>query len=243
MDAQALHEWACSLAGDYLPEGWQHVSSSPYTRVAVNADMGLYFKEFLPRSPAEKFKGWLRGSRATRARNNGDALAQAGFGAPQNVFWGRLPGGGEYLYTRRAAGQTVTQWLRDTRGPEALAQRRALLRALGIFIGRLHATGFVHGDLRPGNVLAHAHDGRFSFTLLDNERTRRLRPPPGRMLQRNLMQLNMLKHGTLGCTDRMRFFRAWHSQMRELDDTEGKIIAAESYRWAMRRLRDKGYRR
>jgi serine/threonine protein kinase len=126
------------------------------------------------------------------------------------------------------------------RSGEQLQQRRQLLRALGTFIGRVHATGFIHGDLRPGNVLAVLEQGRFRFTLIDNERNVQKVPPPGKMLLRNLMQLNMLLPADISRSDRMRFFTAWRRQMRYLSPLEAKILGAEAYLWAMRRLREKG---
>lgn len=246
-DPAQLGQWALELSQDYLPEGWRRVASSAFSKVAFHEGMQLYYKEYLPRSPAERLKAVLRGSRATRARRNAERLAFSGFDAPASIYWGTLPGGCEYLYTRAAPGQPVTDWLRDTRAGGESARvteqrqlRRQLLEELGVFIGRLHATGFAHGDLRPGNVVAAHIDGRFRFTLVDNERLHHARPAPGRKLLRNLMQLNMLPPAQLGRTDRMRFFTAWRRQMRELAPIEAKIIAAEAWLWAMRRLREKG---
>jgi hypothetical protein len=34
----------------------------------------------------------------------------------------------------------------------------------------------------------------------------------------------------------MRFFSAWRQQMAALSPLEAKILGAEAYRWAMRRL-------
>ena len=226
-----------------MPTGWERVHSSAFARVAVNRELQLYYKEFLPRSPAESLKALLRGSRATRARINGDALLLAGIDAPVNICWGKLPGGREYLFTAAAPGQGITQWLRHTlveRTGEPLQRRRQLLWALGTFIGRVHATGFIHGDLRPGNVLAALQQGRFHFTLIDNERNVQKVPPPGKMLLRNLMQLNMLPLADISRTDRMRFFMAWRRQMRDLSALEAKILGAQAYHWALRRLSDKG---
>lgn len=217
--------------------------SSAFTRVAYNPSRALYYKEFLRRSPAESMKALLRGSRATRARRNGEALLYAGISAPANVAWGRLPGGREYLFTAAADGEGVDRWLCDTlqqRSGEQLQMRRQLLRELGVFIGRLHATGFTHGDLRPGNVLASFRGDRFHFTLIDNESNRRRVPPPGKLLLKNLMQLNMLTPADLSRSDRMRFFGAWRRQMRELSPLEAGILGAEAYRWAMHRLQAKG---
>jgi len=238
-----LHHWAERLAQGRLPSDWELVNSSAYARVAYNPQRQLYYKEFLPRSPAESLKALVRGSRATRARNNGNALLQAGIDAPANIAWGKLPGRREYLFMQAAPGQGITQWLRVTlvkRGAEQLLLRRQLLRELGTFIGRVHAAGFIHGDLRPGNVLAVMKQQRFRFTLIDNERNVQKIPPPGKMLLRNLMQLNMLLPSDISRSDRMRFFTAWRRQMREWSPLEAKILGAEAYLWAIRRLRDKG---
>ena len=226
-----------------MPAGWELVNSSAFARVAVNHHLQLYYKEFLPRSPIESLKALVRGSRAERARKNGAALLYAGIEAPANIFWGKLPGGRQYLYTAAAPGEGITQWLRHTlteRSGEQLQRRRQLLVALGTFIGRVHATGFIHGDLRPGNVLACLQHESFRFTLIDNESNVQKVPPPGKMLLRNLMQLNMLLPSDISRTDRMRFFRAWRRQMRDLSPLEAKILGAEAFHWAMRRLYDKG---
>ncbi|MEZ5568369.1 MAG: lipopolysaccharide kinase InaA family protein [Halioglobus sp.] len=239
IDQVELHALAVQLSQGYLPAGWQPVASSAHTRVASNLDRQLYYKEFLRRSPAEAFKALLRGSRATRARRNADALLLAGIEAPQSVHWGKLPGGTEYLFSVSLPGRRIDHWLGGgQRHNDAtdLATRRALLASLGTFIGRLHATGFIHGDLRPGNVLAERHGDRFRFALLDNERNQRRSPPPGRMLLRNLMQLNMLPCQVLGKTDRMRFFTAWRAHMLEYSAPEARVMATEAYAWAMRRL-------
>lgn len=243
-DEQArLHELALKLAANELPPGWELVQSSNFARVACNREQQIFYKEFLPRSPWEKIKALVRGSRAGRARRHNDALLQAGINAPANLAWGKLPGGSKYLFNEAAAGDDVTTWLTSVlieRSGEALAQRRQLLKILGKFVGRVHATGFIHGDLRPGNILAEYKGGRFLFTLIDNERTVQKLPPPGRMLLRNLMQLNMLPPGVLSRADRMRFFVAWRRQMRDLDSIEAKLLATQAYQWAMQRMYDKG---
>jgi len=242
-DQAALHEIAVQLAREELPEGWQLVASSPYARVAQQRNESLYYKEFLPRSPLEQIKGLLRGSRAKRARRNSEALLRSGFSAPDNLAWGRLPNGREYLMTRAVPGESITQWLRhglSGRDAATLLLRRSLLQELGTFIGRLHATGYIHGDLRPSNVLANFKGGQFRFALIDNERNILRRPPPGKLLLKNLMQLNMLLPGDLTRSDRWRFFLAWRQQHLELGHREARLLAVEAYRWAMRRLSAKG---
>ena len=219
------------------------MGSSVNARVAVATADSIYYKEFLPRSPVEKLKALLKGSRAQRARRHNDALREAGFNAPVNIAWGKLPGGREYLFSSAVEGRGITNWVREeltAREGDSLRQRRVLLSMLGTFIGQLHAAGFIHGDLRTSNVLAAQHDDTFHFALIDNERNVHSKPAAGRSLMRNLMQLNMLPASDISNTDRMRFFRQWRRQMPDYSDTEAKLLAVESYRWAMRRLRKKG---
>lgn len=229
-------------AGD-LAQEWQIVNSSKFACVLFSCEQQVYYKEFLPRSWLDRLKTLIKGSRATRARLNSDILNQAGVKAPANVAWGKLTQGREYLVAESVPGEGITTWLRDRltcRSGEELQLRRQLLRELGAFIGHFHSLGFIHGDLRPNNILAAYEGGHFQFSLIDNERTTRGHPPPGRMLMRNLMQLNMSLPGDLTGSDRWRFFLAWHSEMHTLSRVEAKILAKESYRWAMKRLTYKG---
>lgn len=226
-----------------LPEGWQLVGSSAYARVAVDASAGVFYKEFLPRSPLESIKALFKGSRCTRARLQNEALRNQGFDTPVNLAWGALPGGREYLFSTAVPGAGVTTWLREklvSREGESLRLRRQLLRQLGDFIGRFHAAGFTHGDLRTSNVLADQEGDSFRFYLIDNERNRQDTPAAGREVLRNLMQLNMQHPGDISQRDRMRFFRCWRQQMSHLNEAEAKLLARESYRWAYKRLLKKG---
>ena len=243
LSSEAWHQCAVLLADQQLPDGWQVVASSGFANVAHNTEQQVFYKEFLSRSPMESIKALIRGSRGTRARINSEALLMAGFNAPQNLAWGQLPGTREYLFTRAIHGEGVSSWLVTTlskQSPAALQERRKFLRELGVFVGRLHATGFIHGDLRTSNILAHRGIDRFEFSLIDNERNVQYRPAPGKLLLKNLMQLNMHTPEELTRADRLLFFRAWHSQMRELSPLEAKLIATESFHWAMKRLRAKG---
>lgn len=242
-DIESLQALAPELASQHLPAGWAMVGSSVNARVAVQAEMGIYYKEFLPRGPLETLKATVRGSRATRALSNNDALTEAGFNAPANLAWGKLSGNREYLFSSAVAGKSVTDWLRQElsgRPGEALKRRRTMLYSLGTFIGRLHRAGFIHGDLRTSNVLASLEHDQFHFALIDNERNQRKTPPPGRGMLRNLMQLNMLLPAELSKSDRMRFFSNWRREMPELSEAEARLLGLEAYHWAMRRLGAKG---
>ncbi|MEP6389781.1 MAG: lipopolysaccharide kinase InaA family protein [Halioglobus sp.] len=234
-----LAEVALDLSSGGQPACWEIVNSSGYTHVAYNPTLNLYYKEFFSRSPLEQLKALVRGSRGTRARLNSDKLVAAGFPAPTNVAWGSLPGSSEYLFTQGAQGKGVSTWLKNSVGGATkaeLVQKRQLLSQLGSFIGHLHARGFIHGDLRASNIIANLSGSQFSFTLIDNERTTSHRSAPGKLILKNIMQLNMLLPVDITITDRWRFFNAWSDAMESYNVLEARVLGLEAYHWAMRRL-------
>ena len=155
------------------------------------------------------------GRRALRAFRMGRALTLAGFGAPEALLIGRR--GGEGVLVTRDAGVPP---LLDALAGAGRAGKRRLLDVLGTAVGRLHAAGFVHGDLVPSNVLASA-DG---VVFLDHERTRR-----GRLLvwwgaRRNLVQLGRFVVRGVSLADRVRVLRAY-AAARGLSDRGRRRLA------------------
>jgi hypothetical protein len=148
------------------------------------------------------------GRRALRAFRMAGALVRADFGAPAPLVVGVRADEG-LLVTREVAGTALATALAALPG-EARRRKRALLAALGNEVARLHAAGFVHGDLVPPNLLL-AGD---RFVFLDNDRTRRL---PGAIgARRNLVQLGRFVVPGVGLTDRVRVLRAY-ADARGLD--------------------------
>ena len=142
--------------------------------------------------------GW----RATRAFRMGEALRAAGLGAPRAVVAARRAGAG-LLVTRDAGGEELAAAVAGRRA--APRAKRALLRALGVEVARLHRAGFVHGDLVPPNVRVVA-DG---FVFLDNDRTRRSRLLVRLVGRRNLVQLGRFVVPGVTLTDRARVLAAY----------------------------------
>ena len=140
--------------------------------------------------------------RAWRAFRMGEALGAAGFRAPETVL----------VASRGGAGLLVT---RDVGGEELLAAaarlgaekapKRRLLRRLGAEVARLHAAGFVHGDLVPTNVRVCGD----AFVFLDNDRTRRSALLVALTARRNLVQLGRFVVPRLTATDRARVLVAY----------------------------------
>jgi len=142
------------------------------------------------------------GFRATRAFRMGGALEDAGFGVPVVVLLARRGRAG-ILVTEDTGGTGLAAAVERLAGDRTA--RRALLRALGREIARLHTAGFVHGDLVPSNVQQRADE----FVLLDHDRTRR-----GRWLvwltgRRNLVQLGRFVIPGVTLTDRVRVLTAY----------------------------------
>jgi Lipopolysaccharide kinase (Kdo/WaaP) family len=206
------------------------VPCSGDSRVAYNPEDRIYFKEYIGRSPAKSLTAQFRGSRADRAEKAAEVLHYYGIDTPETVYRGKLSNGHDYIFTKEALGHSLLKWLRDleTSKKDSDTLRRELLRSAGKFIGRFHATGFVHGNLDPGKIIARQVNATFQFTMIAHEDTKRLEPPPGRKILANLIEVGAVPDQTLRGADRLRFFLAWRKQMRHLSPAESKIIAREA---------------
>lgn len=195
---------------------------------------GYFHKTFLPRNWFEPVKEFFLGSRAERALR-GDLLLQAnGFAAAGIVVVGRK-GPCNFIVSRAVPHPLkLRQYFQETslllKAPATLAQRQKIIRQLGRLIGKMHARGISHGDLRWGNILIDASDtAKFRFVFLDNERTVQYRHLPQRKRLKNLVQLNMILEPTISRTDRLRFF---HAYLRE-----NPLLTANRREWITRVLK------
>jgi len=218
-------DWAKALSDDQLPTGWDRVRTTRNATLAKHGDAGLLFKEFKRGTPAERMLKPLRGGVVQRAISNGNALKRAGFGAPEVVYEGALPTGVEFLFTKPGPGSDLGDWLANHRSDTDF--RRQMLEALGAYIGRLHGSGFVHGELHADSIYVIYTGEHFHFTLANNEQNRRLQPVPGKLMLKNLKQLAVLDRGAMGVTDRTRFFMAWRRQLPHLAEGEARLLVRE----------------
>lgn len=199
-----------------LPEdgSWTWVGSSLHARVArIRTDAGdFYFKAFLPRDWFESSKARLRGSRAQRCVDSTRELLAAGFSVPGIVAadtTGQVPWVVMESARGVAWGDCLASFLACQRNPEQLRRKWQLIAALGAEVGRLHRLGFVHGDLRPSNVLVDINAPTPRFHFIDNERSRRPLRLPTRERLRNLVQINLLGPKQWTRRDRLRFLYAY----------------------------------
>jgi len=193
----------------------------------------FYIKQYLHRSPWDIVKHILRPSRGMRAFRASLLLQRNGFFVPPVVAVGEDR---RFVFCTRSFlltsgienARPLYEWVVGLSGSDAISRgrRRALVCELGHTIGRMHALGICHGDLRPGNVLAEEIGGKWTFHLLDNERTRRLPYLPRYLRIKNLVQIGMVGDEYLGYSDRMRFFREYLRTNPRLHNRRKNLAAA-----------------
>jgi hypothetical protein len=202
------------------------IRSSKFARVYKltvrfdDVDKGVYFKQYLCRSIWDFIKDFVRASRAERAFKATEMLGENGFDAPTIIAMGEFRYGlchtTHFLVTLEIENaKQIYQFIPDrlqNLTKQQLQGKRELIRAFGRTVGKMHAAGIFHGDLRLGNILARQEKNRWRFFFLDNERTRKFYRLPARLRLKNLVQVNMFPPAAMSNTDRMRFFREYWAQ-------------------------------
>lgn len=177
---------ACCRVLEQSDRRFEQVHSSAKTAVfRFNwAGGNYYLKHYL-------FKGWRKQLRlrakVRKLSKIADRMNLAGFHTPSIVGFA-FNGRNMFSVSEAvAADSTVYELYCNNRSLRNMSRFRELF---GREIGRLHAAGFVHGDLRWGNVLVKNPDSDCpEFIYLDNDRTRRYRKTPARGRIRNLVQI------------------------------------------------------
>lgn len=196
------------------------VPSSDYSRVfryrvcSGGVSSTFYLKRYLYHSALDFLKHSPRPSRARRAFDASLMLQENGFDAPTVIGLLERRRGpfvtDNMLVTQEVRNAPpIMQLLNEFRNcsdRDTLLRKRDLIRAFAGTVGRMHARGIFHGDLRLGNVLVVKERGNWRFYFIDNERTKKFRSLPPRLRLKNLVQVNMFFHG-ISNTDRLRFFR------------------------------------
>jgi len=177
----------------------------------------VYFKQYLYRSVWDFIKHLVRASRARRAFKATLILEKNVFEAPVVVAMGERKSGffdrENFLVTLEVENaKQIYQFIPDNSEnltKEQLQDKRELIRAFGRTVGRMHAAGIFHGDLKVGNVLARQERNGWRLFFIDNERTRKFYRLLPWLRLKNLVQLNMHRSPCLTNSDRMRFFKAY----------------------------------
>jgi tRNA A-37 threonylcarbamoyl transferase component Bud32 len=204
-----------SLLNGDLPNKWEWVKSSPNSVVARGLDPpAAYYKEYLKRSPLEIFIGLFRGSRCKRARVKREKLIKIGFHSPAIYCWGKKKLR-NFMVTEGidalGLGIYINQNWHPPLSKEKIYAKRMILKKLGQEIGRLHKFGIYHGDLRLNNILLEQKKEEIKFYFIDNERNYTFKKIPRRLIEKNLVQVNMVFPLYVTRQDRLRFFKAYSS--------------------------------
>jgi len=205
-----------------------------------DADREVYVKQYPHKSILHFLKClFFYGSPARQAFNAELMLEENGFDVADMVAMGECHAG--FIKTKSFLAtlgienaKSVRKHILETREIQ-LADWRKFIRDFGQTIGRMHARGIFHGDLRLGNILARRDDNLWRFFFIDNERTRKFGKLPFTYRLKNLVQLNMGPYGIMSGTDRMRFFTAYLSENRMSKKT-AKILLRATLRKTARRL-------
>jgi len=213
------------------------VPSSDYTRVfryhvcSNGVSSAFYLKRYLYHSALDFVKHSPRSSRARRAFDASLMLQENGFDSPAVIGLLERRRGpfvtDNMLVTREVQNAApITQLLKDIRNRsdrDTLVRKRDLIRAFAGTVGRMHAKGIFHGDLRLGNVLVVKEHENWRFYFIDNERTEKFRSLPPRLRLKNLVQVNMFFHG-ISKTDRLRFLRSYLESNPGIEDRSSAWI-------------------
>jgi serine/threonine protein kinase len=191
----------------------------------------IYFKQYLCRSTCDFIKHLVRASRAKRAFKAKLILEQHGFDVPVVVAVGERRSSffdREYFLATFEVedAKQIKQLIPDSLEnftKKQLHDMRELIRTFGNTVGRLHAVGIFHGDLRLGNVLVRRENNDWHFFLIDNERTRKYRRLPAWLRLKNLVQANILISDCITKTDRMRFFKSYLQENADIHNRYKKL--------------------
>ncbi|HWP56350.1 MAG TPA: lipopolysaccharide kinase InaA family protein [Candidatus Acidoferrales bacterium] len=202
----------------------------------------FYLKTYYSFGLGDRLKDFFRASKAVRALKQAEALEESGFHTPRVVAAGEQRKRGvlwrAFLLTAAVDGLSLPKFLDENLvaadPPDRVAKKREGLRLLAAEIARLHACGFVHGDLVPYNILVRLESGVPTFFLVDNDRTRRY-PSwlPQRLWRRNLVQLNRIPLPGVFLQDRVRFLK-YYLAHRNWNAADRRLLS-----WLERRTRER----
>ena len=169
---------ARALAGDEASPGRRVLKDGRRCTVVWLDDGGpagdaIVVKHMPLRSPLRRLAARLGGSPASVQRRSAEALLAAGIEVPVPLAVVEHPGRGtrpaSTLVTRAVVGGRT---LRQSYLELDRTKQRALARALGRFVARLHASGAWVPDLKESNVLVREDERGFAFVLVDLDRVR-----------------------------------------------------------------------
>ena len=186
-DADEFVELCCSDHKESNP-GFTPIKCSRSTEVYHFEWAGrtYFYKEYLFQNFWKHRKIIVRGMHLQRIANQ---LLDAGLKTPRIVCFANY-GRRVFVVSEAVEDCCTVSELFLGKAPVPLEKADRFRDLFGQEVGRLHAAGFVHGDLRWGNVLVqHANMARPVFWFIDNDRTKKYRKIPARLRLMNLAQI------------------------------------------------------
>ncbi len=227
---------------------FEPVISSRFAQVRkfMFKDRLYFYKKYISRDVFEPVKNLFRGDRAIRALKGNLLLSKNGFNAPRCVLTGKK-GNNVFNVSEAVQGGIELNIFFWEEFPEDMNQiktreKRDLCKLLGKLIGKMHAKGIAHGDLRWGNVMiVKAPLMANQIWFLDNERTSQYSSISQKKRIVNLVQMNLVSSSSITSTDRMRFYLSYLMENPTLV-SQKKILAQKVLqKTAIRLARKAGY--
>lgn len=216
--------------------------------------LDLFWKHAKFNGPRAWGRDLLRGPKAGIEFRRLEELRAGGIPTVTPLAWGRVEGlwpRGSFLVTEAVPNAvTLGEYLTSKAFP--VAERREIAVKLADLMARVHAAGFLHTDLHPGNILLDAADQAGDWRLIDVHDLE----SAGRTLDiaarvKNLVTLNRWFSLRTSLTDRRSFWKAYAKVANLLDAVGGEIeretLSSNSKLWLSRDRRcvtdNKDYRR
>lgn len=195
---------------------------------------GFYFKHFRVPGIKTLLLSPLRPSKAEREWSAAREIARLGLPTFEPVAWGRVSQGGivrdSFLISREIADaipldELIVERFRAAGADAGRASageqselRRQLAAGLGKLTARLHAAGIEHADLHAANVLVQTRGSSgLELWLIDLHRVYFKRSLAAHVRYRNLAVLHQFFVGRSTRADRLRFYRHYVREWRELN--------------------------
>lgn len=186
-------------------DGWLSIKKNDRNTIAYHSELGIYFKSFNRNPVTERLKGVFSGGRAQRTLKGTRLLQAANCLAPDILATGQYSHN-DFIIMEALNGppflNTLESYLKDKPGSH---WRHDLFRELGFTIGKMHAQGIIHGDLRGNNVVIVPDDDCYRLAMIDNERTRKAFRF-NREQRRNLKQIMLFGPHYITAAERDMFF-------------------------------------
>ncbi len=134
-------------------------------------------------------------------------------------------------------GDFIQKHWRPPLEKKMIRDKRMIIDNLGSTIDRLHKTGVFHGDLRLNNILLYYRDKEVAFYFIDNERNRIYKKIPKYLIEKNLVQVNLVLPRYVTRQDRLRFYKTYNKVYGCFTGMEQSVLMQRVQNRTLKRLK------